>query len=301
MLFLNAHHSIANIQKFILGRTGSLASDDTIKATYARILGQAQGTRLSTSSGVNVSFEDNPLGKRAAQQALFAGEGQRLAPPLSDDEKALASRSVDHAFLLLRHLDPYLELAMTLIISDVVCVRVYGSGGGTASNLLGMIWLSPHPRWTTIDYAECLVHEFVHLNVFLGDVVHRIYVDARRVREPGARVISAVRLERRPLDKALHSACVAATLSYLYHLLGDEKTATEFVAPLDRCVAEMKGPAFGYLAPYGQALVSELDEFLTRRDFSWVRERTRSPELMDASTPEDLAPDVQPRTAIASS
>lgn len=281
MLFLNEHHSVANLLKIVRAQQGGFPEPNDLKRAVSRCLSDAQGTRLSTDDEIVVSFEDNPLGMQAAQQALFAGEGNQLAARLTADERVSAERNIQHALLLIRHVDPSLHTLMRLVVTDVVCVRVQGSGGGTASNLLGVIWLSPHPRWTTIDYAECLIHEFVHLNIFLGDMVHRIYVNARTVREPDAQVMSAVRQERRPIDKALHSACVAATLSYFYRLLGDNVTADSFLPPLNLCVKEIHGPAYRYLAPYGQRLVAELDSFLQQPTVAWVSTRITDRELLD--------------------
>lgn len=285
MLFLNPHHATANALAFVFARTGVLPPADRLKHAYVSALNEAQEIELSTDSTIRVSFEDNPIGRRAAQQALFVGEGNELAPTLTQEEKLLAKRNIEHAVMLIEHLDPGIALVMNLVVSDVVCVRVSGSGGGTASNLLGAIWLSPHPRWTTIDYAECLVHEMVHLNVFLGDSVHRIYVDARRVRDDDALVISAVRQEKRPLDKSLHSACVATTLAYFYQLLGDTRTADGFIPPLRRCVAELHDVEGRHLTDYGQALVAELDGFLDGPDYDRVAERIWDATLLDRWMP----------------
>lgn len=286
MLFLNAHHAIANMLSLVRVRTGAWPEAADLRDSYLRELAGSLGLSLTVGPEINVAFEENPLAKTAAQQALFAGEGQSLGSPMTDEDKAIVTANIRAAFILLRHVDPVLHDLAWLQVSDIVCARVEGSGGGTASNLLGVIWLSPHPRWTTIDYAECVLHEAVHLNVFLGDMTRRLYVDARRLREPAALVTSAVRQEKRPIDKALHSACVAVALAYYYDRLGENATSATFLPPLTKCVDELEVAQGGYLTPYGQRLVRDLRRFVSDPDFEMMAQELREPPA-DSIAPQD--------------
>lgn len=285
MLFLSSRHAVANMLSMVKSRTGSWPPDAGLRETYLGELRSALSVPLTVGDDIAVSFEETPLAQTAAQQALFAGEGQKLGSTMNDDEKATVRANIQAALILLRVLDRSLYNLAWFQLSDVVCARVEGSGGGTSSNLLGVIWLSPHPRWTTIDYAECLLHEAIHLNVFLGDLTQRLYVDARRVREPGALVMSAVRQERRPIDKSLHSACVAVALAYFYHLLGEEETSASFLPPLATCVEEMAAVQHAYLAPYGQLLVRDLQRFVEDPDCARLQAVLADEERVSISMP----------------
>jgi len=179
-----------------------------------------------------------------------------------------------HALRMIGALSPPLGRMVESLIADIVCVRVEASGGGTASNLLGIVWLSPHRNWTTIDYAECLVHEATHLNVFLGDMLYGIYQNPRAVKD--TLVVSAIRKVPRAIDKALHSACVAAALVHFYGLLRDQKTVESFLAPLATCVDDLAQHR-EVLTSYGVAIVDALRSFTNAPDPDRFRTRFDDP------------------------
>lgn len=74
--------------------------------------------------------------------------------------------------------------------------------------------MSPGGGWRPRDYAESLVHETVHLNVFLADMVYRLHTrPAKELEADEHQVVSAVKFgQMRPLDEAFHFAVVAPPL-----------------------------------------------------------------------------------------
>lgn len=83
MLFLNAHHAIANMLSLVRVRTGAWPEAADLRNSYLRELAGSLGLSLTVGPEINVAFEENPLAKTAAQQALFAGEGQSLGSSMA--------------------------------------------------------------------------------------------------------------------------------------------------------------------------------------------------------------------------
>jgi hypothetical protein len=98
------------------------------------------------------------------------------------------------------------------------------ASGGTTSDAIGVLWLNPSPRWTNVDYEEFLVHELCHTLIFLDELRFGLYTSQRALADPSHFALSAIRRQVRPLDKAFHSAVVAAELCLLRGRLGWSET-----------------------------------------------------------------------------
>ncbi len=86
--------------------------------------------------------------------------------------------------------------------------------GGSVSNAIGWIWLSPHADWTAGEYSENLIHEYTHNVLFLEEMVNTLFsVSASVMAEPENRVVSAIRRVPRFFDQTYHAAAVAIVLA----------------------------------------------------------------------------------------
>ncbi|WP_156897976.1 aKG-HExxH-type peptide beta-hydroxylase [Delftia sp. HK171] len=86
--------------------------------------------------------------------------------------------------------------------------------GGSVSNAIGWIWLSPQADWTIEEYSENIIHEYTHNVLFLEEMVNTLFsVSASVMAEPENRVVSAIRRVPRFFDQTYHAAAVAIVLA----------------------------------------------------------------------------------------
>jgi hypothetical protein len=218
--------------------------------------------------GTATWFGDSAAARFAIEQGVFpelAG-----AEAVFQDRHALTALHSE-ARALIGEVSPPLDRLLRLVVTDVVFVSSTRIGGGSGSHLPGLIGVSPDPGWEPLDLAECLVHEATHLNTFICDMLYGLYLEpSSRLEREECRVLSAVRVgERRPLDKALHSALVAVPLMYLEHLLGKTLLVEQFSHSLRDCCDGLLDRQ-RFFSPYGQAVVLDLAAFVESFDYGSV-------------------------------
>jgi hypothetical protein len=157
-----------------------------------------------------------------------------------DGERAHIFRQLSEGLSLYRSVYPDHFQAFSETTTHLLFARRAGYGSGSVSNRVGMIWLAPVVDCPPIEYAENLLHEFLHQCLFLDEMVHTIF-DGTSVRlgQDDARCLSAIRQERRGYDKSYHSAFVAFGLAKFYSALGSADRAVELMPPLLMCLDDL--------------------------------------------------------------
>jgi hypothetical protein len=122
------------------------------------------------------------------------------------------------------------------LITDIVVWPSRKRGGGSTSSLPGVAWLAPSADLTSLDIAECVVHEMVHMNLHLADMTCGLYNTAAG---DTFSAHSAVLGRQRPYYHAFHSACVAVALIYFRLLLGLRDELHSLPESLGRCTSEL--------------------------------------------------------------
>ncbi|MFE3150146.1 HEXXH motif-containing putative peptide modification protein [Streptomyces sp. NPDC059218] len=84
------------------------------------------------------------------------------------------------------------------------------ASGGTTSAALGVLWVDPRDSWDDRDLEEFLIHELNHTLIFLDECRFGLFTSYPELLKQENWVTSAIRKTVRPLDKAYHSAIVAA-------------------------------------------------------------------------------------------
>lgn len=126
------------------------------------------------------------------------------------------------------------------LISFVILAQKPGYDGGSISSRIGLIWISPKPNWTPNDWAELLVHEFIHNVLFLEDMARRLFLaGTERLSAPDVASLSAIRRTVRGYDKSYHSAFVAYGLINFHLRLGNNARAKALLDPLTICVENL--------------------------------------------------------------
>lgn len=147
-----------------------------------------------------------------------------------------------------------------LIIQRVLFAKRSGYAGGSVSSRIGLIWLAPTAKWTVVDYAENLLHEFIHSALFLDDMVNRIFVaGGDRLEAPDALALSAIRQTRRGYDKAFHSAVVGHCLAVFHDRRGDASRARSSLPPLLVCLDDLTRKR-RFLTSHGELILGQTIE-----------------------------------------
>ncbi len=174
------------------------------------------------------------------------------------------------AFQILKDLDPEVFSAFQVLIGTLVFGRKAHYDGGSLSSLIGAIWVGLSPDQADLDYAELILHEFVHHALFLDDMVNRIFlVGEARLAQSDGLVQSAILKIRRGYDKAFHSAFVAFVLAQLYQKMGEPTKAQEFIEPLLITVSGLQANT-KFLTTHGQAILKSLADALAEPQFAKV-------------------------------
>ena len=207
----------------------------SLKRDYARAIARLGRTPLNTTGEPRVASQ-GPILRIARARKLVDNS---VHPSRYGVESRLcAMRQIQHGLLFLRLQHPPLREMCDLLITDILVWPSIKAAGGSGSNLLGIAWFTPRRELTSLDIAESVVHEMVHLNLHLADMTFGLFTDA-----PGSdfEAHSAVLGRRRPHHHAFHSACVAVAMIYFRLLLGLRSETGSLSASLQRCTSQLLG------------------------------------------------------------
>ncbi|MCD0447806.1 HEXXH motif-containing putative peptide modification protein [Actinocorallia sp. API 0066] len=284
MRFLNVVHTVEAVGRLVR------ASGDTPPQTFAD-LPDAYRRAIARKrpyapppEGVAITFEDGAWGSYLSDNKVFENIFRGVAATREADRE-LWSAQLEAAIRYVRETFPELGLITDLLVTDVVLLTSQATGGGSASQLPGLVAISPGPDWRVNDFAETIVHEATHLNLFVLDMVNRLYtLPTDELAQHNNRVVSAVKVgELRPFDKAFHSAIVAVPLMYMQHRRGKTDLVNAFAVSLNDCCQGLNGMK-DLFTPYGQGLLADLTGFAQTLDFDQVRAGFRRIELVASVT-----------------
>ena len=165
------------------------------------------------------------------------------------------------ALQLIKKIYPELYSAMITIVGKLIYAKKPGFGGGTNSSIIGVIWLNPSSLWTEIDYAERIFHEYVHMCLFLDEMVNTIFTyDVNIMAKDDALITSAILKRERGYDKSFHSAFVAVAIAHFYWKLGMPSKANSFLSSSTlKTIQELKTKQ-RLLTDHGNYILNELDQ-----------------------------------------
>jgi len=229
------------------------------RRSFLRALERLQGiplNRHADDDDVFIDFKPAVKDHRALRELMAVAdlpEGWAYPPR----EQLATRRRVEEALDVLAAVNPSAREAMRLVVGSLLMARLPGYEAGSRTNVIGGIWLGLPPERPALDFAELILHEFVHQCVFLEDMVHGIFfAGERELSEPPALVTSAIRRTRRGYDKAFHSAIVAATMLH-FRAQTSGAPLEDLLDPLRLTVAELvEKPQF--LTGHGRETLAEL-------------------------------------------
>lgn len=205
----------------------------SLKREYAQALAQIGNAPLNTAGRPRV-VSGGPILRLTSERGLI-DESVR-GTGYSAEARSIAMRQVRQALRFLRLRHPPLRELCDLLLTDILVWPSADTRSATASNLLGIAWLTPSDDLTSSDIAECVVHEMVHLNLHLTDMTFGLFT-----RAPGIdfEAHSAVLGRRRPCYHAFHSACVAVAVIYFRLFVDPHSDTSSLRSSLRRCTSEL--------------------------------------------------------------
>lgn len=190
---------------------------------------------------VIIQFQNDKMCKHLIQMGAIPEEATENNKHLyNDQQQEEITNNLNKAFQLLEILHPGLRPLIDRLIGTILCFNVKGFGGGSASGVIGLIWFSPPSRWTIVDYADALYHEFIHNSIFLENMINGVLPKQEVCETEEALTTSAILKKKRPLDRAYHSAGVSIGLMHFYHMMNDHKKANSFLDPLKVTLSELE-------------------------------------------------------------
>jgi HEXXH motif-containing protein len=184
------------------------------------------------------------------------------APPrdrrFTGQEQAGIRQNVSDALALIRRVDPDSWSSLHVVVGALLCARREHFDGGSISSLIGAIWLALEATRPVIDFAEIIVHEYVHQCLFLDDMVNGIFIGGETdLGVDEGLVTSAILRRKRGYDKAFHSAFVAAVLAIFYAACGRADRAAQFLGPVHVTLGELEEKAT-FLTDHGRDVLGQL-------------------------------------------
>ena len=206
---------------------------DSLKREYVRALTQINGAPLNTASQPRI-VAGGPILRVARAKKLV--DNSVRASSYSNKSRSVAIKQAQHGLLFLRLQHPSLCDLCDLLVTDILCWPSVKLGGGSGAELLGIAWLAPSGKLTSLDIAEFVIHEMVHMNLTLADMTVGLFT-----RAPGShfKAHSAVLGRHRPYYHAFHSACVAVAIIYFRLLVGLNSEIDWLRSSLWRCTSEL--------------------------------------------------------------
>ncbi|QQE76031.1 hypothetical protein KDJ56_08965 [Brevibacillus composti] len=277
LYFLNSKEISCNI-KLIADVYGDPLS--TVKDNFFHVVNWLQSSNIPhINNGILLDFGSKALVSHLISERMIDEEDTLGDQHLfNQDDQEVIKSNMQKALKLIHMLNPDLHSLINQVIGTICFCRKKGYGGGTVSSLIGLIWFNPQPNWTVIDYAENLIHEFVHNSVFIDDMIHVIFPDTSNLTEKEALTTSTILKIKRPIDKAYHSACVSTALMYYYYLLNDQKRVNAHFQPLRNTLAEIVTKNPKYIASRGNLTVQGMINFSNTLNFESISKSLSCPE-----------------------
>jgi len=231
--YLDLNDTVRRVALLTAAVRNQVPTIDSLKREYVRALTKISGAPLNTTSHPRI-VAGGPILRIARAKGLV--DNSVPASRYGKESRTVAIKHTQHGLLVLRIRHPPLCDLCDLLITDILCWPSGEFGGGSASNLLGIAWLVPSCELTSIDIAEFVVHEMVHMNLTLADMTVGLFT-----RAPGSHfnAHSAVLGHHRPYYMAFHSACVAVATIYFRLLVGVHDEIDSLRSSLQRCTAEL--------------------------------------------------------------
>ncbi|WFB07621.1 HEXXH motif-containing putative peptide modification protein [Streptomyces sp. LX-29] len=277
MHFMNIGHTYESTARLVHAVTGEYPDAEGLDAAYRTAISQLRPMPVK-GQGIDITYEDGAWAKLCTDNGIFEHIFKGAGPTDGPTREAWDTK-VAEALDLIESISPDLRRMVDLMVTDLVILNSGADGGGSASHIPGVVVMSPGENWQTLDYAMCLVHEGMHLNLFVADKVYGTFtLPSTELEADDRRALSAVKIgQKRPLDKAFHAAIVTVPLMFMEDHQGKTTLVDLYTKSLADACEDLKKQR-PYFTEYGQMLLDELCGFGETLDFDHVARAISSPE-----------------------
>lgn len=282
MHFMNLGHTYENTARLVTALLNETPTAEDLPIAYRKAINTLRPLPAHFNDDKNnnhaaIAYEDGDWADFCLKHGVFAHIFDGATP----SDRATREQWTANIKAALRHLQatsPGLYRMVRLLVTDIVVLNSGADGGGSASQMPGVVVMSPGPEWEVPQYAECLTHEAMHLNLFVADMVYGTFtLPSVELEADEHRALSAVKIgQRRPLDKAFHAAAVTVPLMYLQHQHGTTTLIDLYTESLRDACADLASHR-NVFTDYGAMLLDELCGFAARIDFAHVAEAITDP------------------------
>ena len=255
---LNKENIEANIDEFLAHFYENRILDPEVKReNYLAALNKLQNNAIPTSKEY-ITIEEN-----SNHDILHYLSTEKTADLYSLKDNLEIKEKINKALDLLKHLNPNLYTLIYKLVGTIIFSKSGDFSSATTPTHLGIIFLNPNESWEIVDYAESIYHEFIHLSIFLEDMIHNLF-NSNEVQ-----VKSVIRGVHRPLDKSFHAAIVSIGIMHLYYMTGDVKKQFQYMGELNDAVDELT-QVDTYLDKKGKELLENMKLFSNTKDFEGI-------------------------------
>jgi len=260
---LNKENIEANIDDFLAHFYQTRTMDPKVKREkYLLALNNLQKNAIPTSEEyINVEeSSNNDILDYLLKSKKTPEENNDL---YSHKDNLEIKEKINQALELIKKLNAGLYTLIYKLVGSIVFSKSGNFSSATTPAHLGIIFLNPKESWEIVDYAESIYHEFIHLSIFLEDMIHNLF-NSNEVQ-----VKSVIRGVHRPLDKSFHAAIVSIGIMHLYYMLGDVKKTFLYMSELNEAVSELV-QVDTHLNSKGKELLENMKLFLRTKDFESI-------------------------------
>ncbi|WP_462253248.1 hypothetical protein [Ferruginibacter sp.] len=246
------------------------------KRNFIEAINTVQRTSFANEEQAKVEFDNTATTSFLLKNGVFQEKelvnDAHIIPTL---DRPIIEESVNQALSLIGDVNINLLNLLNSVIGSISVYSIPERDGGSISNAIGHIWLSPLKEWDRRYYGEMLVHELIHNCVFLEDMVRTIMPNTNLLGVEDALSISAIRQTRRPYDKSFHSACVVTGIMYYYNQIGESERGLQYlpslrntVTDLQKSYSKLAEQNLFVLSPNGYDILNDLQTFSQDLDYS---------------------------------
>lgn len=272
--YLNYNHienNINSVYEFSKNEFNFKIDNGSLKEKYFQSLDRIQNIKVPYEiEKINVSFFDENLQKGLLDLGMIDSEDLKdQSHVYPEDKQEVIQGNINKALGLIDLLHPSLGNLINQLVGTFLILNKKGFGGGSVSNIMGLIWLNPQEEWNVIDYAEAIYHEFIHQSVFLDDMVNSMFPDPDACATDEGLVTSTILKRKRPLDRSYHAACVSIGVMHLYYLFNDSNKSKQHMDDLKITIDEINGKR-EFLGGQGLITLKEINKFIDDPDFETI-------------------------------
>lgn len=250
----------------IVADYAGVSKEEPLRSSFLDALSKLQPVRpflRPDEPGVGMTFA--PVSEEEASAFRHVMIIDELPPGWSyGPDEPMARQIVGDALRLVEQVDHGVHTAINTVVGTFLMAQMKNYDGGSISSLMGAIWLALPVSRSVVDFAEIIVHEYVHQCLFLEDMVHSLFLDGEsRMGLDDGLVTTAILKIPRGYDKAFHSAFVAVVLAEFYRRLGDAAKVKGFLDPLAVTIPELRAKD-GFLTDHGRDVLGDLVDFVMK-------------------------------------